>query len=134
MWEEGRGSGNVTIYDRYGVPTIINAAGPKTWLGGSLMLPEVVAAMQSASRSFVTIHLSTPVDAGPPDARVDAGVLDTGSPDARVDANSSDGRVDVGVLYADASDARVDAGGLDAESSDGRVDAGSPDVESPSNL
>ena len=46
----------MNIYERYGVPTIVNAAGPKTWLGGSLMSDEVVAAMQEASRSFATIQ------------------------------------------------------------------------------
>ncbi|MBX3413095.1 MAG: DegT/DnrJ/EryC1/StrS family aminotransferase [Pirellulales bacterium] len=43
------------IYSRLGVRTVINGAGTLTRLGGSLMEPEVVAAMAEASRSFVRI-------------------------------------------------------------------------------
>ncbi|HVU89721.1 MAG TPA: DegT/DnrJ/EryC1/StrS family aminotransferase [Pirellulales bacterium] len=42
-----------SLYDRLGVPKLINAAGTLTRLGGSLMDAEVVAAMAEASRSFV---------------------------------------------------------------------------------
>ncbi len=42
-----------SIYHRLNVPTLINAAGTLTRLGGSLMDAEVVQAMADASRSFV---------------------------------------------------------------------------------
>lgn len=42
-------------YAELGVRTVINADGTKTWLGGSLMPDEVVAAMQRASRHFVAL-------------------------------------------------------------------------------
>jgi L-seryl-tRNA(Ser) seleniumtransferase len=41
------------VYERLGVPTIVNAAGWLTRLGGSLMPPEVVAAMEQAGRAYV---------------------------------------------------------------------------------
>ncbi len=44
------------IYAEIGVTPIINAAGTITTLGGSLMLPEVIEAMNSASRAFVDMH------------------------------------------------------------------------------
>jgi len=43
------------IYERYGVKRIINAVGPITRFGGSIILPEVLAAMQEASTSCVDI-------------------------------------------------------------------------------
>ena len=43
------------VYSMLGVSPIINAAGTITTLGGSLMLPEVVAAWQAASRNFVNL-------------------------------------------------------------------------------
>lgn len=43
------------IYDWLGVPTIINASGATTAVGGSLMPGEVVQAMIEASQSFVAI-------------------------------------------------------------------------------
>jgi len=43
------------IYQRIGVRTVINAVGTVTTLGGSLMPPEVIQAMDEASRSFVPI-------------------------------------------------------------------------------
>lgn len=43
------------VYDMLGVKRIINAAGTVTRLGGSLMAPEVMAAMAAASGSFVRI-------------------------------------------------------------------------------
>lgn len=43
------------VYSRIGVRTFINCAGVRTVHGGSLMLPEVVAAMTEASGSFVNI-------------------------------------------------------------------------------
>jgi D-glucosaminate-6-phosphate ammonia-lyase len=44
-----------SIYDELGVPTVINAAGTKTRIGGSLIRSEAVEAMVSASESFVRI-------------------------------------------------------------------------------
>jgi L-seryl-tRNA(Ser) seleniumtransferase len=41
------------VYERLGVRRIVNGAGPITMYGGSLMPPEVVAAMAEAARSFV---------------------------------------------------------------------------------
>jgi D-glucosaminate-6-phosphate ammonia-lyase len=43
------------IYARLGIKTIINGQGTYTSLGGSLMPPEVVAAMTDAAGSFVSI-------------------------------------------------------------------------------
>jgi D-glucosaminate-6-phosphate ammonia-lyase len=43
----------MTIYDRYGVKTIINAKGPATRLSGGIMSPEVVQAMAKASQHCV---------------------------------------------------------------------------------
>lgn len=45
----------MTIYERFGVKTVINAAGTQTRVGGTLMDPEVTAAMAQAARSFVRI-------------------------------------------------------------------------------
>ncbi len=45
----------MTIYERLGLRTVINADATLTRLGGSLMPPEVVAAMQDASLHFVDI-------------------------------------------------------------------------------
>ena len=47
----GSGAGNV--YGRIGVRPLINARGTWTYLSGSLVLPEVRAAMEAASRQFV---------------------------------------------------------------------------------
>lgn len=44
------------IYERIGVPTIINASGATTAVGGTLMPGEVVQAMIDASQSFVAIE------------------------------------------------------------------------------
>ncbi len=44
-----------TIYDRLGVPPVINGMGVVTVLGGSIMPPEVVQAMEQASRYFVQL-------------------------------------------------------------------------------
>ena len=41
------------VYERLGVETIINAWGNATLKGGSIMRPEVLAAMEQASRSYV---------------------------------------------------------------------------------
>lgn len=46
---------NSTIYDRLGVPVIVNAAGPSTRLSGNPMRPEVAAAMAEASSACVQI-------------------------------------------------------------------------------
>ncbi len=45
----------MTIYDELGVRTLINARGCATLAGGTLMEPEVVAAMAAAAESFVRI-------------------------------------------------------------------------------
>lgn len=45
----------MTIYDDLGVRTLINARGCATLAGGTLMEPEVVAAMAAAAGSFVRI-------------------------------------------------------------------------------
>ncbi len=45
----------MAIYERLGVRTIINAAGNATDVGGSIMRPEVLEAMQEASRSYVRL-------------------------------------------------------------------------------
>ena len=44
------------IYTQLGVRTLINGAGTYTTLSGSIMLPEVVAAMEDASRQHVEIE------------------------------------------------------------------------------
>jgi L-seryl-tRNA(Ser) seleniumtransferase len=44
-----------TIYDELNVPRVINAAGTKTRIGGSLIRPEAMEAMSRASESFVRI-------------------------------------------------------------------------------
>ena len=44
------------IYDRIGVRTVINGRGATTGVGGSLMSPEVTAAMVEASKAFVVIE------------------------------------------------------------------------------
>lgn len=43
------------IYDEIGVTRVINASGSMTFLGGSLMAPEVIEAMDRAARSFVRV-------------------------------------------------------------------------------
>ncbi len=45
----------MTVFDRLGVRTIINAKGPATRLSGGIMRPEVAAAMVEASRACVDI-------------------------------------------------------------------------------
>jgi L-seryl-tRNA(Ser) seleniumtransferase len=47
--------GEPSVYDKLGVKTVINAAGTLTTLGGSLMPPEVLAALASAAEHFVEI-------------------------------------------------------------------------------
>lgn len=44
------------IYDRIGVRTVINGRGATTAVGGSLMRPEVAAAMVEAAKAFVVIE------------------------------------------------------------------------------
>lgn len=44
------------IYDELGIPLVIHAGGPTTNYGGSLMLPETLAAMAEAGRAFVSIE------------------------------------------------------------------------------
>jgi uncharacterized pyridoxal phosphate-dependent enzyme len=45
-----------SVYDLLGVKTVINAAGTLTTLGGSLMPPEVLAALTSAAQHFVDLE------------------------------------------------------------------------------
>ncbi|MFN8637841.1 MAG: aminotransferase class V-fold PLP-dependent enzyme [Chloroflexota bacterium] len=54
----GRSSGNgadTSVYARFGVRRIVNAAGPVTRLGGNRLAPEVAAAMAEAAQSHVQI-------------------------------------------------------------------------------
>lgn len=46
----------MNIYDHFGVRPIVNARGTHTRLGGSIMLPDVVAAMQQAAQSYVVLE------------------------------------------------------------------------------
>lgn len=46
----------MSVYEQLGVPTVINADATLTRLGGSLMPPEVVAAMEAAAGHFVDLH------------------------------------------------------------------------------
>ncbi len=46
----------MTIYERLGVRTVINAVGTQTRLGGTIMCPEAVQAMVEASRADVAIE------------------------------------------------------------------------------
>ena len=50
------GTTSAPIYERLGLRTFINARGTITTLGGSIMPPEVVAAMSEASLSFVRLE------------------------------------------------------------------------------
>ena len=43
------------VYEKLGVRTLINAVGNGTAIGGSIMRPEVFAAMEQASHSFVRL-------------------------------------------------------------------------------
>lgn len=52
----GVASKSGSVYDDLGVKTIINAWGTITDIGGSLISPETVAAMESASKNFVSIE------------------------------------------------------------------------------
>ncbi|MFB6135569.1 MAG: aminotransferase class V-fold PLP-dependent enzyme [Halobacteriaceae archaeon] len=49
-------SADDTIYDELGVTTVVNARGSMTALGGSLLPPEVVEAMDRAAGSFVRME------------------------------------------------------------------------------
>ena len=42
-------------YKRLGIKSRINSAAYGTGMGGSIMFPEVVSAMQEASKSFISI-------------------------------------------------------------------------------
>ena len=44
------------VYEHLGIEPLINAFGTMTHIGGSLMAPEVTAAMAEASRSFVPLR------------------------------------------------------------------------------
>lgn len=47
---------DVGVYEELGVKRLINAWGPITKIGGSLMAPEVLAAMAEAGRSYVDLE------------------------------------------------------------------------------
>lgn len=49
------GTGRSDLYERLGVRTIVNARGATTAVGGTLLPPEVLAAMAEAARSFVVL-------------------------------------------------------------------------------
>jgi D-glucosaminate-6-phosphate ammonia-lyase len=51
-----RAAARWNVYQRLGVQPVINAVGTLTTLGGTLMPPEVIQAMEEASRYFVPIH------------------------------------------------------------------------------
>ena len=44
------------LYERLGLRPLINAYGTMTSLGGSIMAPEVTAAIVEASRSFISLE------------------------------------------------------------------------------
>ena len=46
----------MSIYDKLGVKRVINAWGTLTSLGGSIMLPEVIEAMNEAAKAFVDMN------------------------------------------------------------------------------
>ena len=46
----------MSIYDTLNVRTVINCTGTFTRLGGTLMAPEVTAAMVEASKNFVVLE------------------------------------------------------------------------------
>ncbi len=50
------GALHTDIYDRIGIKTVINGRGATTAVGGSLMRPEVSAAMVEASKAFVVVE------------------------------------------------------------------------------
>src|SRR5438876_4288159 len=45
------------LYERLGITSFINGSGTVTVLGGTVMAPEVVAAMAEASRTYVDLPL-----------------------------------------------------------------------------
>ncbi|MEY7852185.1 aminotransferase class V-fold PLP-dependent enzyme [Natrarchaeobius sp. A-rgal3] len=51
----GKVLGSDSIYDELDIPTVINATGTKTRIGGSRIRPEAVEAMNRAADSFVSI-------------------------------------------------------------------------------
>jgi L-seryl-tRNA(Ser) seleniumtransferase len=51
-----RGVSTTGVYERMGLRTIINGGGSITLAGGSLMRPEVMAAMAEASRAFIVVE------------------------------------------------------------------------------
>ena len=51
----GAGTNGQNVYERIGVRPLINGRGTWTYLSGSLILPEVRAAMDAASRQFVDL-------------------------------------------------------------------------------
>jgi L-seryl-tRNA(Ser) seleniumtransferase len=44
-----------SIYERWDVPRVVNAAGTKTRIGGSLIRPEAADAMRAAAAEFVRL-------------------------------------------------------------------------------
>ncbi len=45
----------MTVYERLGLAPVLNAEATLTALGGSVMAPEVVAAMADAARHFIDL-------------------------------------------------------------------------------
>lgn len=46
----------MSVYDEIGVTRVLNASGSMTYLGGSLIAPEVLAKMNEAARAFVVVE------------------------------------------------------------------------------
>ena len=46
----------MSVYDEIGIRRVINASGSMTYLGGSLIAPEVIEKMNEAARAFVVIE------------------------------------------------------------------------------
>ena len=55
MGSAGGGEARIATYETIGVRPLINCRGTLTILGGSLMLPEVVRAMEMAGRQYVNL-------------------------------------------------------------------------------
>jgi L-seryl-tRNA(Ser) seleniumtransferase len=53
---ERKGGGSMGVYETLGVRPVINAAATLTKLGGSLLAPPVLEAMQQASSSFIDLY------------------------------------------------------------------------------
>ena len=56
MTEQRYRSHTDSIYGELDVPTVVNAAGTKTRIGGSLIRDEALEAMHSAASAFVELN------------------------------------------------------------------------------